>query len=175
MDLFQKYNQDIHYVCFILPNIFGKYDTFINNGRIIPSFIKKINEAKKKDIDLIIDSNSYNQVNLIYVEDLFDIILQTLEQEDNNDKHLIQGNVIVFNEEGIFNLEEIINYLKEEMQFEKNILFTKKEPLPLEEKNIMKPDLTKLKSFYNNYTFSDIKIKLKETIDHFYSVETGIL
>jgi dTDP-4-amino-4,6-dideoxygalactose transaminase len=37
----------------------------------LPAFIKKIDYAKKNNSHLTIDSNSNNQVNLIFVEDVF--------------------------------------------------------------------------------------------------------
>ena len=58
LDLFFKHNPNTKYVCLLLPNIFGKHDSFITNGRIVPAIIRKMEDAKRKNMDLIINSNA---------------------------------------------------------------------------------------------------------------------
>lgn len=168
LDLFYKHNPNIKYVCLILPNIFGKHDSFITNGRIVPAIIRKMEDAKKINTDLIIHSNALNRVNLIYVDDLFPIIEKCIEEEAINE------NIIVFNEEGTWTLEKLVNNLKQIMCFEKEIIFTEKEKSNTEKNNIMTPDISKFKTFFKDYQFSNLDYSIKETLEHFYILETGI-
>jgi nucleoside-diphosphate-sugar epimerase len=169
VELFCKHNPNIKYVCLILPNIFGKFDSFIANGRIVPAIIRKIEDAKKKDMDLIIHSNPNTQINLIYVEDLFPIIEKCLQDDCKNE------NILVFNEKGIWTLDKLVNSLKKTMAFEKEIIFT---DCNLNNNNnnfnIMSPDISKFKSFLKDFEFSNLEISLKDTLDYFYIFETGI-
>jgi nucleoside-diphosphate-sugar epimerase len=168
LDLFFKHNPNTKYVCLLLPNIFGKHDSFITNGRIVPAIIRKMEDAKRKNMDLIINSNALNQVNLIYVDDLFPIIKKCLEDES------IKGNIIVFNEEGTWTLEKLVNHLKEAMCFEKEIIFTENTINNKINSNIMTPDISKFKSFFKDYKFSNLECSLKETLEYFYILETGM-
>jgi nucleoside-diphosphate-sugar epimerase len=167
LELFLKHNPNIKYFCLILPNIFGKFDSFIANGRIVPAIIRKIEDAKKKDIDLIIQSNPNTKINLIYVEDLFPIIEKCLLDD------YINENIIVFNEKGIWTLDKLVNSLKKLMSFEKDIIFTESN-LNNNNFNIMSPDITKLNSFLKDFEFSNLENSLKETLDYFYIFETGM-
>ena len=168
LDLFFKHNPNINYVCLLLPNIFGKYDSFISNGRIVPAIIRKIEDAKKKKMDLIIHSNPLNQINLIYVEDLFPIIEKCLQDDDINE------NIIVFNEKGTWTLDKLVNSLKKAMGFEKEIIFTENTSNNNSNSNIMKPDISKFKYFFKDYQFKNLENSIKETLEHFYILETGI-
>lgn len=58
LNLFQKQCPNTKYFCLILPNLYGKFDSFDENGRIVPSLIKKIDLAKQNNTNLIIYSNS---------------------------------------------------------------------------------------------------------------------
>ena len=168
LDLFLKNNtSNIKYICLILPNIFGNHDSFIPNGRIVPAIIKKMDDAKKKNVDLIVPSNSNYQVNLIYVEDLLPIIEKCIEKED------IVENMIIFNDEGTVTLETLFNILKKAMNFEKKIIFIEN-TIYYNNFNIMKPNIEKFKTFFTHYSFSNLDNSLKKTLEHFYILETGI-
>lgn len=174
LELFFKHNTNINYICLLLPNVFGKHDSFITNGRIVPAIIRKIEDAKKKNTDLIIHSNALNLVNLIYVDDLFPIIEKCVEDE------CINENIIVFNEEGTWTLEQLVNNLKEAMCFEKEIIFIQENTvnnsnnINKSNSNIMTPDICKFNSFFKDYQFSNLETSLKETLEHFYILETGM-
>jgi len=170
LNLFQKYNKSTKYICLLLPNIFGKFDAFEENGRIIPAFIKKIAIAKMNNTDLIIHSNSYNQVNLIHVKDIFYIIEKCLKKDFEGE------NIIVFNPKGVLTLENLANIIKEEMDFRKKIIFINNNNNNNIEKetNIMNPDISKFHQLFPHFNFSELRSSLKETIDYFYSIETGI-
>ena len=126
-------------------------------------------DAKKKNMDLIIHSNANNQVNLIYVEDLFPIIEKCLENES------IKGNIIVFNEEGTWTLEKLVDNLKKAMCFEKEVVFTENENSNTKSNsNIMTPDISKFNNFFKDYQFSNLENSIKATLKHFYILETGM-
>lgn len=166
LNLFQKHCPFSKYICLILPNIYGKYDAFEENGRIVAAFIKKIAYAKQNNLNLTIDSNSNNQVNLINVEDVFLIIENCIQKE------CINENLIVFNKKGIFSLEALAQMLKEEMDFKGEIIFT--DTNKINNNNIMNPNLTKFDHFFPNFNFSNPRKALQETIDYFYKTKTGI-
>lgn len=166
LNFFHKYFPSTKYICLLLPNIFGKNDSFVENGRIVPSFITKIANAKRNKTNLIINSNSNNTVNLIHVKDLF-LILNKCIQTDFEDE-----NIIIFNEKGILTLENLASILKEEMEFEEEIVFTNNAIIT--SNNIMNPDLTTFNRLFPNFRFSELRKTLKETIQSFYKIDTGI-
>lgn len=167
LKLFQKDCSQSKYYCFILPNVYGKFDSFEENGRIVPAFIKKIALAKQNNSKLIIFSKSFNQVNLIFVEDIFFIINKCIQDE------FIGENIIVFNKKGIIALEDLAQILKEEMNFKEEIIFTDNS-LNLKPNNIMKPDLSKLDKLFPKLHFSNLRKTLQETVNYFSTIETGI-
>jgi GDP-L-fucose synthase len=168
LNLFQKYFPTTNYICLILPNIFGKYDAFEENGRIIPSFIKKIAIAKNNNINLIINSNSNNQVNLIYIEDILFILEKCIKEEFKEE------NIIIFNSKGVLTIENLAKILKEEMAFKKEIIFSNSINICESETNIMNPDLSKFNKLFPDFYFSELRSSLKETIQYFYSIDTSI-
>ena len=167
LNLFQKQNSFTKYVCLILPNIYGKLDTFKENARIVSAFIKKIAIAKEKDSKLIIYSNSNNQVNLIYVEDLF-LIIEKCILEDS-----IRENILVFNKKGIFSIEELAQIIKEEMDFKNEIIFTDTH-YKLNKNNIMKPNISKFDQLFPKFPFSNTRKTIQETIQHYFKTEMGM-
>jgi nucleoside-diphosphate-sugar epimerase len=148
----------INIVCLLLTNIFGDFDDFTINSRIVPSIINKINKAKIENKDTIINSNKNILVNLIFVEDISKIVEKCIFIEN------IIGNVIVFNKNGIYTLEMLTNLVSKLLNCNKNILFEKSDLLI--KNNIMKPDLNKFNHFFENFVFTDIEKGLKMTIDN---------
>lgn len=169
IQLFKKKNVT-SVVCFILPNIFGNYDTFVPNGRIVSALISKIHSAKQQNTDLYLDTNSNNKVNLIYAEDVFNIINEYIDSTEDTIKNTKEI-ILVFNKNGIVTLKQLAEYIKLHIQFNKEIIFSKNEKV---NDSIMNPDISLFESVFKNYVFYDIKEKLKETIDHFYISNTGI-
>ena len=107
---------DIKISCLILPNIFGGFDNFCENGRIVASLIYKINKAKLKNTDLFIDSNRETLVNIIFINDIIDIIKKCIYTD-------INCNMIILNPEGTITLNELTQQLSKIMKFNKNIYF----------------------------------------------------
>jgi nucleoside-diphosphate-sugar epimerase len=143
-------------VCFILPNIFGYFDKFESNSRIVPALITKIEDAKKRNENLYLDSNSNNTVNLIYSEDIFNIVNKCIIDD-------IEGNIIVFNKNGIITLNDLTNKIAKFFNYKNNIFF--KNDIVLNENNIMKPNLDKFNHFFKDFEFTDLDLGLKITTD----------
>ena len=157
MQLFKK-KHATQIVCLILPNVFGCFDKFEINGRILPALITKIENAKKKNEDLYLNTNANNTVNLIYVEDVFNIVNQCLTND-------VSGNIIIFNRNGTYKLKEISEKLKIILEYKKNIFFSEE----IENcSNIINPDISKFDTFFKNYIFHDIENSL-EVIKEFRS------
>jgi len=163
--LFNKSNFNTKVICFILPNVYGEYDKFETNGRIVSAFIKKIHLAKKNKTDLILNTNSENKVNLLYAKDVYNILKMSLEEN-------IEGNILLFNKAGIITLKQLSEYLKTQLEFSQNILFTKEEPV---HSSIMNPDTSTFETLFKNYSFYNVEDSLKETVQYFVMTSTGIL
>ena len=161
LKIFSEYYNSIQMVCLILPNVFGKYDKFDINGRIVPAIIEKIKIAKVKNKDLFIDSNANNTINLIYVDDIVNIVNECVTNDT------IEKNIIIFNKNGVMTIEELSTCIKQKMNYQKNILFSKKELLV--SNNIMKPDISKFLSLFSNFQFSNISDSIEKTIEYYYT------
>ena len=160
IDFFKKYyNKNI--ICLILPNIFGENDNFCVNGRIIPSLIKQINNAKFHNEKLYINCCGDNLINLIHVTDVCAIIFISI----CDDK--ITGNIHIFNINGIFNLKNIANIISAYLNYNYLIEFNNDIYINT---NIMKPNISKFNKLFTNYTFLDISNKLLDTIQSFTKV-----
>ena len=155
-----KKKSNMKIICLFLPNIFGFFDKFSNDARIVPSLINKIHSAKKDDSDLYINSNSANLVNIIFINDIVRLIHKSIYKN-------IDGNILVFNENSTFTLIQLTQLLSTMMNFKKKIKF--KEHIINETENIMKPNLYKFKENFNNFIFTDPHDALHITIDFFYS------
>ena len=107
---------DIKVTCLILPNIFGLFDNFCINGRIIASIICKIYNAKLENTDLFIDSNSQTIVNIIFINDIIKIIKKCIYED-------INCNLIILNSEATLTLQEVTTYLSKIMNFNNKIHF----------------------------------------------------
>jgi nucleoside-diphosphate-sugar epimerase len=146
-------------VCFILPNIFGSYDNFSVDGRIVSSIICKISEAKIGNTDVYIHGNQNATVNLIYINDIVLIIDKCIQDDD------IKGNIIILNNKTTITLLELSRTIKTLMKYKKNIYFDSNEPYI--ESSIMNNELYKFNKFFKNFEFTDLYKSLKETIDYF--------
>lgn len=157
LKLFQKY-YNTKILCLILPNIFGLFDNFCINGRIIPSLICKLKHAKDNNTDLFINSNSNNTVNLIFINDIIYFIKESII---NN----INGNIIIFNTNGTINLKDLTCLLKKLCNFNNNIIFESEEIT--DESNMIQPTMTKFNEFFPNYKFHNLEESLLQTINYF--------
>jgi len=166
MEVLKKTNPSMQIICLIIPNIFGYYDHFTKNGRIVPSIISKINEEKQekqkeKEENIYIHSHHKTQVNIIYMNDIIKLLSICVERND------IHGNIIVFDYKSIVTLEELANKIKILLNSNKTIIFDSHKSL--EQSNIMKPDTSKFNKLFSDFTFSKIDDSLKETIDFYLS------
>lgn len=157
MELFMKRDQ-MKIICLIMPNIFGEEDQYIINGRVVPSFIMKIINAKKENKNISIDSSPKNQLNLIYVKDIVRIVEQSIEKEDDN----FVGNIMIFNKNGIIEIEELAEKIKKIVNYQGIIQFN--EEAENKKINLMKPNLSKMESFFPNFKFTDIDFAVNKVI-----------
>lgn len=162
--LFNNHNLDTKITCFILPNIFGFYDDFKPNSRIIPSLIVKIDHCKKAVKDLYIDCSAENKINLVYVDDVVKCIEESI--------HTCRGgNILVFNKKGVYSLKEITSVLANIMDYKQSIIFNDLVPTT-STSNSMKPDVSRFRETFDNFEFSDIYESLKLTVDHYIYMDT---
>jgi nucleoside-diphosphate-sugar epimerase len=145
----------IDIVCLLLTNIYGCYDDFSMNGRIVPSMLSNIKKNMENDSNTIINSNKNTLVNLIFVDDISKIVEISILKEN------IRGNIIVFNKNGIITLDNLTHKIAKILDYKKQILF--KEDRQLIESNIMKPDLSTFNDFFNNFEFTDLEKGLEIT------------
>ena len=157
MKLFMNYYK-MKIVCFIMTNVFGEEDQFINNGKIVSSLIYKVNNVKKENKNLYINTSSQNEVNLIYVEDIVKILEHYIREENE----CFVGNIIIFNINGIIKIGELANKIKNIMNYNGLIEFN--DEIDYKKTNIMKPNLSKMKYFFPSFEFTDIDMALIKTI-----------
>lgn len=165
MELFMKRDQ-MKIICLIMPNIFGEEDQYIMNGRVVPSFITKIINAKKENKNVFIDSSPKNQLNLIYVKDIVRIVEQSIEKDDDN----FVGNIMIFNKNGIIEIEELAEKIKKIVDYQGIIQFN--EEAENKKTNLMKPNLSKMESFFPNFKFTDIDFALNKVIKDYIKYST---
>lgn len=158
MELFIKRDK-IKIICLIMPNIFGEEDQYIMNGRVVPSFITKIINAKRENKNISIESSRKNQLNLIYVKDIVKIVQQTIEKEDEK----MVGNIMIFNKNGIIEIEELAKKIAQMVDYQGMIQFN--EERENKKTNLMTPNLSKMDSLFPDFEFTDIDFALNKTIE----------
>jgi len=155
IELFMKeYKMNI--VCLIMTNIFGCYDDFSINSRIVPSMISNIKNHINENTDMIISFNKNILVNLVFVEDISRIIELCILSEN------VQGNILIFNKEGTITLENLTIEISKILNYQNKIKFINDIPI---HNNIMKPNLSKFYTLFENFQFTDFKTSLQKTID----------
>ncbi len=162
--LFNKNVQKLRIVCFILPNLYGFYDDFSDNARIIPSLIYKFVKAKENNENIYIDTHPDMEYNLLDVNDLVKII----QIEINMGFNYKGNNVIVFNKQNIIKIKDICDIIKNKISFTNNIIFNDKKELPIT--NIMKPNTEKFDYFFTQqqyFKFTELEKSINNTIDHY--------
>ena len=148
--------------CFILSNVYGKYDTFSINGRIIPSLIWKIQNAIQYNTNVEMNCNENTEINIIYINDIINIVEKCIQND-------VSGDIIVFNTEHIFTLQEISQSIKSLMKFQHDILF--QNDIPFINSNIMKPNISKFKKYFPDFEYTELLYSLKETVDYYISLQ----
>ena len=154
-----KIYSNLNITTLILPNIFGNHDTFSTNARIVPSIIVKIHNSKKLDNDLYINSNENTQLNIIYIDDIINIINKCIQDEN------INGNIIIFNKQNTVTLKELSLHIKDLTNFKRDIIFNN--DLKYTKNNLMSPDISKFNYFFKDFVFTDLKYSLIETITNY--------
>lgn len=155
-----EYKIDV--ICLFMTNIFGCYDDFAVNGRIVPSMIANIKQNKDNNTDMIVNSNKNTLVNLVFVDDISKIIEICVLTEN------IRGSIIVFNKNGTTTLDNLTNKIANLFHYKNNILFTNENVL--NESNIMKPNVRVFNEFFKDFAFTEIEKGLKITTDFVNSI-----
>jgi len=150
---------NINIITLILPNIFGIYDNFSIDSRIVPSIITKMNIADQNKTNLCINSHESTQINIIYINDIINITSKCIQDEN------ITGNIIIFNTNNILTLKELCHHIKNLTNFKNNILFNSE--CEYKETNLMNPDISKFNSYFKNFVFTDLTTSLENTIEYF--------
>lgn len=155
IELFIK-EYKINIVCLIMTNIFGCYDDFSINSRIVPSMITNIKKHINENIDMTISSNKNILVNLVFVEDISRIIELCILSEN------VQGNILIFNKEGTITLENLTIQISKILNYQNKITFINDVTA---NNNIMKPNLSKFYTLFEDFQFTDLTTSLQRTID----------
>jgi len=155
IDIF-KQNSNVNVICLILPNIFGPYDMFSTNGRIVSSIIHKIHIAKQENTVLTINGNENSQVNIIYINDIVCIINKCI-QENIND------NIIIFDKKTVLSLRELCHIVATKMNYNNELVFSN----CFDPAKICIPNTCKFNTYFNDFNFTDLNHSLQETIDFF--------
>ena len=159
IEVLKKYNPSMKVVCLVFPNIFGCYDHFIKDGRIVPSLITKLKEQEEGPI--YIHSHPQTEVNLIYINDIVKIIDKCIQSIE------VEGNIIIFDNKTIITLEDLVSKIKEIMKLSTTVFF--EDNVFYEKTNIMKPNINKFNSLFSDFIFSNLDDSLKECIDFYLS------
>jgi nucleoside-diphosphate-sugar epimerase len=154
-----KQTTNMKIVCLILPNIFGFYDRFSIDGRIVSSIIYKIKMAQSNNTDIYINSNQNISVNLIYMNDIVRIIDKCIEDGT------ISGNIIILNKNNTVTLYELCNIVQKIMHYKNKIYYNNNETYI--HNDIMNININKFNIHFQNFEFTDLLTSLKQTINHF--------
>jgi nucleoside-diphosphate-sugar epimerase len=160
--LFMK-KTNIPIICLLLTNIYGQYDDFSENSRIVPSLIYKLKHNEDSKNTIIINGNKNVCVNLVYVNDISLIIDECLYKSD------LSGNIIIFNKNGTITIFDLINKLSKIMNIKKQIVFTDTSDKIIQS-SIMKPNTSKFQKYFENFYFSDINDSLHYIISNLYDL-----
>lgn len=156
-----KQTSNVNIICFILPNIFGPYDTFSTNGRIVPSTINKIKIAQQENTTLIMHGNEDTELNIIYINDIVNIINRCIQQ--NN----INGDIIIFDKNATLSLRELCNILAKKMNYNNEIVFLHDNGCHQNKLSI--PNIYKFNTYFEDFKFTDLNNSLQETINFYLS------
>lgn len=148
-----------NYVCAIPNNLYGPNDNFdIENGHVIPSIIRKIYEAKQKNIDVELWGNGKPLREFTYSKDIAKILLYLIKNYDY-DYPINIGNT---NE---ISIEDVANKIKSLLDFKGKIVWNTNMPSGQYRKPSSNKNLLELGWKKEDYTPLDIGLKL--TIDWF--------
>ena len=141
-----------------LPNIFGRFDYFNENSRIVPSLIYTIIRLKQDNQPIITKDCEPNiSLNLLYVDDLIKIIETIIMNKINC------GNLILYNSNNTFTINRLIDVLKTNIYPDLDVCFTKQETLS----TLPHYNNDKFNSLFPDFIFTPIHDSLDQTINHY--------
>ncbi|SCP04130.1 GDP-L-fucose synthase, putative [Plasmodium ovale] len=165
----EKYNYE--WICIIPTNIYGKYDNFnLRSSHVIPSIIHKMYLAKvnNTNVKLMGDGTAVRQ--FIYNRDVNTILYYMLNTYYQKNLTIIKDNIfnIIFSSNVPSNeltIKELADKIKYYLGFTDEILFDATEDNGIHKKTSSNDKLMKILD--NSFSFTDMNMGLKETIDWF--------
>ena len=156
---------NINIITLILPNVFGINDVFSINSRIVPALITQMSIADTNNTNIFINSHKSTKLNIIYVNDILNITKKCIETDN------IAGNIIVFNKQNIFTLEELSFHIKRLTNFKNEIVFTN--DCQPNVSNLMFPNISKFNNLFKDFVFTDFNISLEATINYYNNIKSN--
>lgn len=140
---------------FIIPNLYGDYDTFKLESRIVPSLIYQLHEMKINNIKKWQKKISAVDLNLLSIEELVVDLKESIITSEYNNIHYIVDKKNIISLKSLITLLTQIIYPNLELQFIYEITNNEEiEDLNIEDKKIK--DLIKnLESLYEYYKISN--------------------
>lgn len=149
IEFYRKY---FSITCLYLTNVYGLYDKYCINGRIIPAIIYKLNNFNNIQINCCKNT----EINLIHIHDVIKLV-------DISITNKINDTIIIFYENNTFSIRYIIDFLCNIKNIQKNVNYTIDESI----KKIKKPNQTKFKKYFQNFVFTDMKEGIKNTFEYY--------
>jgi len=147
MAFFQQQCPSIQVVCLVLPNLFGEFDAYLENGRIVMALLYKLRHGITT-----VHAHPEDTVSLLPVEDVVRLVQQICHGDG-----IDQGEIHVHHPQGTWTLQKLADFLAQELHSDLQFTFTRIEPRSSDNT----PHLFRLK----NFVFSDLKAALRLLIN----------
>lgn len=155
-----KKQYGINTVCLIPCNLYGPNDNYnLESGHVIPSLIHKCYLAKQNKEDFIVWGTGMPLREFVYVKDMARIIEEIVHKEKEYSPMIISPS----HEQSI---RDIVSMIVESLQFDGKILYDLSKPDGIYKKTTSNKNFSK---YFPEFKFTDIKIGLQDTIQHFVS------
>lgn len=159
------FKKELTVINLIPNNLFGKNDNYnLLNGNIIPSLIHKFYIAERNNKNVFLP-NINMHIKYIYANDFAKIILELLNLS------ILENYVNIYvDSNSIININIIIDYLINNISFDKLVIFNKvsvKTGIYYIDYINNSDDIKELKYYLPNFEFTSFKRALKETVEHF--------
>jgi GDP-L-fucose synthase len=146
---------DLNYKSIYLGNTYGPYGKFHQDGTVIHNLIYRFYKAIQENTDVHLYGNGKVFRNYLYVEDLNQILDEIIFNKD------IKDPIIVSSDKSI-SILDIVDAIMENLDFKNNVIFDSNKVIGEQVKIV---DNTKLKSIIGDFTFTDLRMGIKKTID----------
>lgn len=148
----------------VIPtNMFGPHDNFsITKGHVIPALIHKCFLAKRDNIDFIVKGSGRAVRQFLYSKDAAKLLLRIMDEYDG-----IEPLIIAPQEE--LSISQVVNEIVNLFDFKGNVVYTdEEEDSGKNDGQLIKTaDGSAILRIFPDFTFTNFKDGLKETIDWF--------